>query len=416
MDKKELLRRWTLGYVEPSLFYLPIKKAKKVEHLVSINTNVEWLNYGNVNENGLFYIFNKNKKIINSTPTSLINLPEGEYYAVQSIYNKGAKPQNNVYRFKVGSAYYIDGSVVRLGLKNEQIQYEMTFDFEPYTQNVFGKGIAFSILYSETEDFKYYNVMSIGMWNQLINKELSPNIFDWRIYNNKNVWDNKDSIPNYQFTYNGKTIYVKYVKDDIGKDYQDKYDHYQVVYNVKGNGISLKYKQTYVRDIYGEYNVCSGACSSKYGNFIIDNPMKHLNKPFQVVYYIPFINNQSNASQISLIEDNQISTQEFKFPEMYTIDYYLKSNYYYQGKPFFLEDGDYLGDLPNGDGWETDGNFEFDKHCKINDRVWSWKIEEDTESLIKNRIWFGDVCQETILSLQECENILNSSSSVIDLN
>ena len=26
MDKKELLRRWTLGYVEPSLFYLPQRK------------------------------------------------------------------------------------------------------------------------------------------------------------------------------------------------------------------------------------------------------------------------------------------------------------------------------------------------------------------------------------------------------
>lgn len=103
MDKKELLRRWTLGYVEPSLFYLPLKKP---EPMCTVKLQFMETYYGNETREYMHSLTDRAETIIGAifsidnkfvsyvTPnytnvTFLTTLKKGTYVFKEAVSPKG---------------------------------------------------------------------------------------------------------------------------------------------------------------------------------------------------------------------------------------------------------------------------------------------------------------------------------------
>lgn len=147
MDKKELLKRWTLAYIEPSLFYVPWKKESSmyVVRFIRYSTIVGTNGHGLVDsgieyhstDTPLFYVYDSQGNYYDNSggkhqeeyplQSMLMNLPNGTYYYKEMKSLIGCKLIKDVICFKIQGAN-ID---IELHYKPNLIHIE--YNIVPYT-------------------------------------------------------------------------------------------------------------------------------------------------------------------------------------------------------------------------------------------------------------------------------------------
>ncbi len=411
MNKKELCNRWALSYIELTLFYLPYKKStgtNEYNYFVGFQTSIDWLNYGPKKIEGLFYFFDSNFKLINDQPTSAISLPRGTYYVVQSNFYSGAKIDNNVYKISLDG----NGFQRNFNITNEQILYELTFGFEDYTGTI-GKKKTYTIYYSYSPDFSEYHTMPSFMFDKTIKNKLNISDFKRAIRDKSLKISNLNEISTHVFIYDGKQIYVKYCFEESENIVDNKKNAWRTVFNIAGENSNYSYKQLYSRTNTVWDGECSASMTSSYGDIVSSTIYHPLHEPLSVCMFLPKYDryNYENSMYINVLEENLSSTSDFIFCSFYEFEHGLSTSTYTFGKPFFLNEDDYIGDMPN-QLWETTGNFDFIQHCCINKKDNHWSYKSEYYNSVDNSYWFGDIYKNSERNADECKKILESGTII----